>query len=63
MGYSRNQVLDSLQNEKFDDIFSTYLLLCEKKNEVSRRHTDLTLADTRQQVCTNVSHSGGCLPF
>lgn len=35
MGYSRSQVSESLQNEKFDDIYATYLLLGERRAEVS----------------------------
>lgn len=34
MGYGRAQIVDSLQAEKFDDIYATYLLLAEKKPEV-----------------------------
>lgn len=35
MGYSREEIEDSLKNKKFDDISATYILLGRKPSDVS----------------------------
>lgn len=37
MGYTRNQIEDSLEQAKYDDAFATYLLLGRKTTDVSRK--------------------------
>lgn len=36
LGYAKSQVMQSLNEERFDDIFATYLLMTEKKLEVRK---------------------------
>ena len=35
MGYPRNEVGDSVRNQKFDDAYASYLLLAKKSSDVS----------------------------
>jgi hypothetical protein len=44
MGYPRTAVNKSLREEKFDDIFATYLLLMEKHNELEGGDSTMNLA-------------------
>ncbi|PAA70535.1 hypothetical protein BOX15_Mlig008511g1 [Macrostomum lignano] len=37
MGFSRDQISDSLHSGKFDNVTATYLLLCRRNNQLDRR--------------------------
>lgn len=55
MGFPKDEITDSLQSQKYDEVMATYLLLGRKAPEVSL--FDLRLIDRLHHRCIECSES------
>uniref|UniRef100_A0A1I8GN28 non-specific serine/threonine protein kinase n=1 Tax=Macrostomum lignano TaxID=282301 RepID=A0A1I8GN28_9PLAT len=59
MGFSRDQISDSLHSGKFDNVTATYLLLCRRNNQLDRRPPESRSASSQSLRNPAPPHSAG----